>query len=487
MPDFLPEGKASKWNLVAAYNPDSSELSKVEEVYMEDTNKALHVANYVYDTTTASWVKATQNVLITDSIYLAVDELESLISATNTTYLVNIMADTAAMVVDLAAIETLLTSIDADTAALAGTVAGNELQVDVVSMPGGSYPDSSIIAPDATTTTPLNANSTWTSAAVDCSGFSAVTVTLSADVDSADTGMQFQFSTDATNWDDVYKFKMDVSESNTRRFQFPVCAQYYRIVYKNGGTGQAYFRVQTWLHRTNVLTSIHKVESTVVGDRSCQLMRSIITGETTAGGGAFVNVKVTGGGALSVENNQADTVWAVQWSEGLTTLNSILADTATMDTSLASAVILLGTIDSDTGNILTDTTAIKNAVQIMDDWDLNDRCRVSPISGQDGVAAGAGAVSVTTQRVTLASDDPAVVDLAALEVLETDKKQHYFLGGWLVNGTDVYVGKEDKAGNYMVIKHATATGIVTYEGGTGGLPGSSTWVAMSYQAYSTEF
>jgi hypothetical protein len=158
-----------------------------------------------------------------------------------------------------------------------------------------------------------------------------------------------------------------------------------------------------------------------------------------------------------------------------------------MDTSLASAVILLGTIDSDTGNILTDTTAIKNAVQIMDDWDLNDRCRVSPISGQDGVAAGAGAVSVTTQRVTLASDDPAVVDLAALEVLETDKKQHYFLGGWLVNGTDVYVGKEDKAGNYMVIKHATATGIVTYEGGTGGLPGSSTWVAMSYQAYSTEF
>jgi len=42
---------------------------------------------------------------------------------------------------------------------------------------------------------------------------------------------------------------------------------------------------------------------------------------------------------------------------------------------------------------------------------------VAPISGQAGVAGGAGAVGATVQRVTLASDDPAVVDLAAIEVL----------------------------------------------------------------------
>ena len=41
-------------------------------------------------------------------VFEAVDGLEALIAATNTTYLVEILADTAAMVIDLDAIETLL-------------------------------------------------------------------------------------------------------------------------------------------------------------------------------------------------------------------------------------------------------------------------------------------------------------------------------------------------------------------------------------------
>src|SRR3990167_6942588 len=59
--------------------------------------------------------------------------------------------------------------------------------------------------------------------------------------------------------------------------------------------------------------------------------------------------------------------------------------------------------------------AITTALQILDDWDESDRAKVNPIVGQAGVAAGAGAVGTTTQRTTLASDDPAVVHLAAIE------------------------------------------------------------------------
>lgn len=55
------------------------------------------------------------------------------------------------------------------------------------------------------------------------------------------------------------------------------------------------------------------------------------------------------------------------------------------------------------------------ALQIMDDWDESDRAKVNPIVGQAGVAAGAGAVSALTQRVTLASDDPAVTALQILD------------------------------------------------------------------------
>lgn len=74
---------------------------------------------------------------------------------------------------------------------------------------------------------------------------------------------------------------------------------------------------------------------------------------------------------------------------------------------------------------------------------------VNPISGQVGVAAGAGAVGVTTQRMTLASDDPAVAVLGATTgaAVITDVNgtiQQYLrgivklaitIGGWLVTAS----------------------------------------------------
>lgn len=72
------------------------------------------------------------------------------------------------------------------------------------------------------------------------------------------------------------------------------------------------------------------------------------------------------------------------------------------------AVALLGTIDTDTGALVT-------ALQIMDDWDESDRAKVNLIVGQAGIAAGAGAVGATVPRVTLASDDPAVALLTTID------------------------------------------------------------------------
>jgi hypothetical protein len=157
------------------------------------------------------------------------------------------------------------------------------------------------VSTNNSTTTPLGGGATFTGTGDDCLSYSAVTITLHADVDSATDGMSFQFSTDNSNWDDVIAFTMDVSDSNTRRFQFPVTAQYFRLVYTNGAGAQATFRVQTILHRDNVLTSIHRVSDTLTTDRSAELVRAVIAGETTAGGGSMVNVKVTPSGTLTVE------------------------------------------------------------------------------------------------------------------------------------------------------------------------------------------
>jgi hypothetical protein len=77
-----------------------------------------------------------------------------------------------------------------------------------------------------------------------------------------------------------------------------------------------------------------------------------------------------------------------------------------------SSEAILTTIDADTGAIKTAVEAIDNAV------DGNYLNVNSNIAGTD-IVGGAGAVAAGVQRVTLASDDPAVTDLAALEVLAT--------------------------------------------------------------------
>jgi len=138
----------------------------------------------------------------------------------------------------------------------------------------------------------------------DVLNYASVAVTITSDEDSAADGMKFQFSTDNSNWDDSNDFELDVSESGTRRFQFPVTAQYFRVQYTNGATAQGVFRLQTILHETSILQSIHKVEDTIVGNRSVQLMKAVIAGETTAGGGAFVNAKMDPAGKLETNVSQ---------------------------------------------------------------------------------------------------------------------------------------------------------------------------------------
>jgi len=60
------------------------------------------------------------------------------------------------------------------------------------------------------------------------------------------------------------------------------------------------------------------------------------------------------------------------------------------------------------------------SLAVLDDWDETNRCAVNLIAGQVGIAAGAGAVAATVPRMTLASDDPAVGHLATIAGDTTD-------------------------------------------------------------------
>src|SRR3990167_9024512 len=87
---------------------------------------------------------------------------------------------------------------------------------------------------------------------------------------------------------------------------------------------------------------------------------------------------------------------------------------------LATAVTDGEAVDAaDTGNLALGTDGSNYQILLTDS---SGRLTVNPISGQAGVAAGAGTVGATVQRMTLASDDPAVTSLQIMDDWdETDR------------------------------------------------------------------
>ena len=111
---------------------------------------------------------------------------------------------------------------------------------------------------------------------------------------------------------------------------------------------------------------------------------------------------------------QVDTLSSALPTGAATAANqaTIIGHVDGVETLLTAIDAVLDTIDADTG-------AIKTAVELLDNSVDGNYLNVNAnIAGTDFVG-GAGAVAGGVQRITLASDDPAVVDLAAMEVLLT--------------------------------------------------------------------
>ena len=117
------------------------------------------------------------------------------------------------------------------------------------------------------------------------------------------------------------------------------------------------------------------------------------------------NVPITPGVGRDIAADDISSVWhqRVKLSLG--------ADGSAVDAIAGAGVVGTGV---QRVTLASDDPAV-TALQIMDDWDETNRCAVNLISGQVGIAGGAGAVGATVPRATLASDDPAVASLAIMD------------------------------------------------------------------------
>lgn len=146
-------------------------------------------------------------------------------------------------------------------------VSGNVIELSIV----GTVDDGS------TPTVVLGPAGTFTGASLDVSNYSAATIQVFTDQDSAPGGLSLQTSVDGTNWDHTHDY--NVTASVARHIDFTLIAQFFRVVYTNGATLQTVFRMQVKLHKNPPAMHTHPLSYVLDDDHPAAIVRSVIAGK----------------------------------------------------------------------------------------------------------------------------------------------------------------------------------------------------------------
>lgn len=208
-------------------------------------------------------------------------------------------------------------------------------------------------------TTPLGISGVFTGAWVNTLGYAQISVLAFADVISAANGLQIEFSSDGTHVDHTHTYQVYPSVGET--IQVQTHSVFYRVVYTNGAVAQTAFRLQSILRPMSALGTVLEVDDVPTQFDDALLTKSIIVGQNTQSS-AYVNVKVTPDGGLSVNQNTA-----------VDTLNSSTTNLAAGATFTGTGVTDLA-YDSIQWNLIADQNCIVYVDQSSDGthWDIVD-------------------------------------------------------------------------------------------------------------------
>lgn len=232
-------------------------------------------------------------------------------------------------------------------------------------------------------TSTLLANNTFTGTGIDVTDYSSILVSVFADQASATDGLKIQFSSDNSNWD--FEEDFTISASVGESHVIPVLAQYMRVTYTNGGTGQSAFRLQTVLLSETPTATIAPLNATVQDTNQALLSKAVISAYN---GSTYQNIQATTGGNLKISleeasdgmdigaGNAGSETLRVSIATDDVNLSGILADTASLDSKITACdtgavVIASGTITAVTDITNTIDSTISGdaltALQLIDD------------------------------------------------------------------------------------------------------------------------
>lgn len=162
------------------------------------------------------------------------------------------------------------------------------------------HPKSFISTANSSSAT-LGIDAVFTGTAEDVSDYSAVSVMVDSNVASATDGVSFEWSSDGTNWDKTETHTL--TGGVPLNHSFGPEAQFLRIVYTNGGTGQAHMRLQTVLHATALGPRSESLNRNLHTDDLAVTTRSVIAAFNGTG---YENIQSTAGNNLKVSIEEID-------------------------------------------------------------------------------------------------------------------------------------------------------------------------------------
>jgi hypothetical protein len=135
------------------------------------------------------------------------------------------------------------------------------------------------------TTTVLDADEVFTGTGEETNGYAAVLLSVYTSHASATDGLSIQFSHNGSDWHETDAYTVAAGAFKTYHIQ-PV-AEYFRVVYTNGGTLQTEFHLHAAFYSVAPRGSSHRIEDDI-------------------GGQVYTNIQATDGGNLKVSVEEFD-------------------------------------------------------------------------------------------------------------------------------------------------------------------------------------
>lgn len=170
-----------------------------------------------------------------------------------------------------------------------------------------------IVTDDASSTTALNDGQSYTGDWIDFLPWNAAIITVVTD---ADTTLYIEYSQDGTNVASNLTRQETVTATKSGAFVAGRRANYFRVRL-TANANQSSLNLQTILSARPVQMDAQPITDELKDSFIAETVRSVITGKTTAGGGGYVNVKVTPSGALATESTIEGTVSVQSPNEAL--------------------------------------------------------------------------------------------------------------------------------------------------------------------------